>query len=200
VTDLDGTPKPLRDGGPPILIGGGGRRILQMAAQCADIIQVLGASFGTSGAVVDDLSSFRSAAFEERLGWIEDSAGSRFRDIEFSLMLVFVAVTDDVETTAKGFLEFLSATVARYGGDVGDLDVRVEALLESPVVAIGNLDAVCDKLRHVRDTSDSTTSSCPTAHHHKAFRRSSPDWRMADRHVSTELTPTRADERSEAKR
>jgi probable F420-dependent oxidoreductase len=152
VTDLDGTPKPLQDGGPPILIGGGGRRILSMAAQCADIIQVLGASFGTGGAVVDGLSSFRSGAFEERLKWIEDAAGNRFRDIELSLMLVFVAVTDDVERTARGFLEFLSATVARYGGGVADFDVRIEALLESPVIAIGTLDAVCDKLRRVRDT------------------------------------------------
>jgi probable F420-dependent oxidoreductase len=152
VTDLDGTPKPLQDGGPPILIGGGGRRILSMAARHADIIQVLGASFGTSGAVVDDLSSFRSDAFEQRLDWIKDAAGIRFCDIELSLMLVFVAITDDVEATATGFLDFLSATVSRYGGGVGELDVRIEALLDSPVVAIGTLDAICDKLRRVRDT------------------------------------------------
>jgi alkanesulfonate monooxygenase SsuD/methylene tetrahydromethanopterin reductase-like flavin-dependent oxidoreductase (luciferase family) len=152
VTDLDGTPKPLQDGGPPILIGSGGRRILSMAARHADIIQVLGASFGTSGAVVDDLSSFRIEAFQQRLEWIKDAASNRFRDIELSLMLVFVAITDDVETTAKGFLDFLSATVSRYGGDVADLDVRVDALLDSPVVAVGTLDAICDKLSRVRDT------------------------------------------------
>jgi probable F420-dependent oxidoreductase len=152
VTDLDGTPKPLQDGGPPILIGGGGRRILSMAARHADIIQVLGASFGTSGAVVDDLSSFRIEAFQQQLEWIKDAASNRFRDIELSLMLVFVAITDDVETTAKGFLDFLSATVSRYGGDVAELDVRVDALLDSPVVAVGTLDAICDKLSRVRDT------------------------------------------------
>ena len=152
VTDLVGTPKPIQDGGPPIMIGGGGRRILSMAARHADIIQVLGASFGTSGAVVDDLSSFRVEAFQERLEWIKDAAGNRFHDIELSLMLVFVVITEDVETAAKGFLDFLSATVSRYGGDVADLDLRVEALLDSPVVAIGTLDEVCDKLRRVRDT------------------------------------------------
>jgi probable F420-dependent oxidoreductase len=35
VTDLVGTPKPIQDGGPPIMIGGGGRRILSMAARQA---------------------------------------------------------------------------------------------------------------------------------------------------------------------
>jgi probable F420-dependent oxidoreductase len=151
VTGLDGTPKPVQPGGPPIMIGGGGRKLLTMAARCADIIQVLGASFGTSGAVVDDLSSFRVDAFERRLEWIAAAAGDRFSDIELSLMLVFVAVTDDVEKTAKGFLDFLTATVTRYDGEVGVVDVKLQALIDSPVVAIGTLDEVCDKLTRVRD-------------------------------------------------
>jgi probable F420-dependent oxidoreductase len=152
ITDLDGTPKPVQPGGPPILIGGGGRKILTMAARRADIIQVLGQAFGTQGAVVDDLSSFHFDAFEERIGWIAEAAGGRFEDIELSLMLVFVAITDDVERAATGFLDFLSATVSRYGGGVGDVDVRLKTLIESPVVAIGSIDAICDKLRTVRDS------------------------------------------------
>ena len=151
VTGLDGTPKPVQPGGPPIMIGGGGRKILSMVARRADIIQVLGASFGTSGAVVDDLSSFRIEAFEQRLEWIAADAGARFSEIELSLMLVFVAVTDDVEKTAKGFLDVLTATVSRYGGEVGDLDVKLQILLDSPVVAIGTFDEVCAKVTRLRD-------------------------------------------------
>ena len=151
VTGLDGTPKPAQPGGPPIMIGGGGRKILSMAARRADIIQVLGASLGTSGAVVDDLSSFRVDAFEQRLDWMA-AAAERFSAIELSLMLVFVAITDDIEKTAKGFLDILTATVSRYGGEVGDVDVNLQTLLDSPVVAIGTLDEVCEKLRRVRDT------------------------------------------------
>jgi probable F420-dependent oxidoreductase len=151
VTELNGTPKPVQPGGPPIMIGGGGRKILSMAARHADIIQVLGAAFGTTGAVVDDLSSFRVDAFEQRLEWIAAAAGDRFDEIELSLMLVFVAITDDVEKTAKGFLDFLTATVSRYGGEVGNVDVKLRALLDSPVVAIGTLDEVCEKLTRVRD-------------------------------------------------
>src|SRR4051812_20392406 len=89
IEKLETTPEPVQPGGPPILIGGGGRKILTMAAHRADMIQVLGQAFGTEGAVVDDLSSFRFDAFEERVGWIADAAGDRFEDIELSLMLVF---------------------------------------------------------------------------------------------------------------
>ena len=151
ITDLDGMPKPVQPGGPPILIGGGGRKILTMAAHRADIIQVLGQAFGTSGAIVDDLSSFHVDAFKQRVEWIADAAGDRFKDIELSLMLVFVAITDDIEQATTGFLDFISATVARYGGEVGDVDVRLKTLIESPVVAIGSIDEICDKLRKIRD-------------------------------------------------
>ena len=152
IAGLENKPASTQPGGPPILVGGGGRRILSMAARRADIIQVLGASFGTDGAVVDDLSSFHRDAFEERLGWIAKAAGNRCDDIELSLMLVFVAITDDAERAAGGFLQFLSSTVARYGGEVGNVDVRLKTLLESPVVAIGTQEEVCAKLRYVRDT------------------------------------------------
>lgn len=152
IIELDGTPKPLQPGGPPILVGGGGRNILTMAAHRADIIQILGQAFGTSGAVVDDLSSFAFDAFEQRVGWIADAAGPRFEDIELSVMLVFVAITDDVERAAAGFLDILTATVSRYGGQVGDLEVRLKTLIDSPVVAIGSVDHICDKLVALRES------------------------------------------------
>ena len=47
MTDLVGVPQPAQPGGPPIMVGGGGRRLLSMAAKNADIVQVLGATLGT---------------------------------------------------------------------------------------------------------------------------------------------------------
>ena len=125
---------------------------MTMAAHRADIIQVLGQALGNEGAVVDDLSSFHFDAFEQRVGWIADAAAERFKDIELSLMLVFVKITNDIEQAAAGFLDFLAATVSRYDGEVGDVDVRLKSLTESPVVAIGSVDQICDKLRTVRDS------------------------------------------------
>ena len=102
-------------------------------------------------------ASFRVDAFEQRLEWIAAAAGNRFAEIELSLMFVFIAIADDVEKTAKGFLDFLTATVSRYGGKVADLDVRLQTLLDSPVVAIGTLDEVCEKMTRVRENSGSAT-------------------------------------------
>lgn len=152
VTDLAGIPQPAQPGGPPIMVGGGGRRLLTMAAQKADIVQVLGATLA-KGAVVD-VSSFQIESFEERLDWIRSAAGARFDALELSLMLVLVAVTDDVESFTKGFLEMLSGNdlVERYGGEVNHRDVNLQTLLDSPVVAVGTLEEVCEKLTRVRNT------------------------------------------------
>ncbi|MEY2451115.1 MAG: hypothetical protein QOD92_689, partial [Acidimicrobiaceae bacterium] len=38
ITDLDGRPKPLQRPRPPVLVGGGGKRVLSFAARNADIV------------------------------------------------------------------------------------------------------------------------------------------------------------------
>jgi len=40
VTELDGLPKPIQQPHPPLLIGGGGKRVLSMAAREADIVGI----------------------------------------------------------------------------------------------------------------------------------------------------------------
>jgi probable F420-dependent oxidoreductase len=147
---LDGIPKPTQPGGPPILIGGGGPKLLSMAAARADIVQVLGATLGQTGAVVDDFSSFRTAAYEERVAWVRDAAGTRFDDIELSLHLAYIEITDDAEQAATGFLEQITQAVTRYGGGIRAFELHTNELLESPIVAIGSVDEVCNKLRHVQ--------------------------------------------------
>ena len=42
ITDYDGLPKPVQRPHPPILIGGGGRRVLSIAAREADIVGING--------------------------------------------------------------------------------------------------------------------------------------------------------------
>jgi probable F420-dependent oxidoreductase len=152
IKGLDGTPRPAQAGGPPILVGGGGPRLLAMAAGCADIVQVLGATLGQTGAVVDDFSSFRAEAYEERVGWVRDAAGAGFDDIELSLHLAYVAITDDVEQAAAGFLDQIAGTVTRYGGNLQRFPLTTDDLLTSPIVAIGPVADVAAKLTRVRDT------------------------------------------------
>jgi probable F420-dependent oxidoreductase len=145
IRDLDGTPKPIQRPGPPIMIGGGGRRLLAAAARRADIVQVLPSTI--RGDMGLDPASCTAAAYREKLDWIRHAAGARFDEIELGALLLNVTVTDDPDRALNQFMERFprSAGSSRTAGNT-----RHE-LFASPMVAIGSLEQVCDKLRETRD-------------------------------------------------
>jgi probable F420-dependent oxidoreductase len=146
ISGLDGTPKPVQRPHPPIMIGGGGPKLLAVAARQADIIQLLpGPNTGTPGLKVDSLTP---RAYLEKVDWIRAAAGSRFEDIELGALLLDLTITDDPDRAADEFLARMSVPAGGAGSDGPSRD----DILSSPVVAIGTLEAVCDKLLAVRDT------------------------------------------------
>jgi probable F420-dependent oxidoreductase len=145
IRDLDGTPKPVQRPGPPIMIGGGGPRLLAAAARRADIVQVLPGSI--RGDMGLDPASVTADAYGEKLDWIRDAAGPRFDEIELGALLLNVTITDDPDSALDEFLERFAPS-ARSGRTAGR--TRHE-LFASPMVAIGSLEQVCDKLRETRD-------------------------------------------------
>jgi probable F420-dependent oxidoreductase len=142
VTALDGLPKPVQRPHPPIMIGGGGRKVLGVGARQADIIQVLPGVI--RGVAALDPAQFTRRAYREKVEWIRDAAGNRFDDLELGTLLMHVAVTGDVERAQDDFLTQFPAETVR------DVATRDE-LLASPVVAIGSIDEVCDRLLATRD-------------------------------------------------
>lgn len=70
---------PVQRPRPPILVAGGGKRLLALAAREADIISV--------GAGMDDLGE---QALADRIGWIRGAAGDRFAELELGVNLVAV--------------------------------------------------------------------------------------------------------------
>jgi probable F420-dependent oxidoreductase len=94
VTDYDGQPKPVQAPCPPILIGGGGKRVLTIAAREADIVGVNGTlESGVFG--VEAYATMSLAAMTDKVAIVASAAGGRLGDIEMNLRTVFVSVTDD---------------------------------------------------------------------------------------------------------
>jgi probable F420-dependent oxidoreductase len=133
VTELDGYPKPAQRPRPPILIGGGRRRVLTLAGRAADIVGILTTSVAT-GTVVDDPAERLAASVEEKLGWVRDGAGPRFADIELSLIPTLVFEPDR---------ERAAAELIRARGWRG---VTPADVLAMPSVFIGSLDVIAEQM------------------------------------------------------
>jgi probable F420-dependent oxidoreductase len=79
---------------PPILVGGGGRRVLGIAGREADIVSV---NFNLRGGEVS-AELGRDAvveAIDNKIEWVKAGAGDRFDDIELSATVFMATVTDD---------------------------------------------------------------------------------------------------------
>ena len=90
VSGLEGTCKPIQQPHPPILIGGGGTRLLTIAAAQADIISIMPRSKRDGSALEDGDAT--AGAFDRKLEVIRDAAGSRFEELEFNTLVQEVIV------------------------------------------------------------------------------------------------------------
>jgi len=136
VTGHPGTPGPVQRPHPPILVGGGSRRILSLAGREADIVSVnFNLRSGSVGPQVGATAT--AAATAEKLEWVRDAAGERFDDIELSHSLYLTIVTDDREAAAGGL-----------GSGFG---LTAEEVLAMPNFAIGTVAQIADELERRRD-------------------------------------------------
>ena len=136
ITEMNGVPKPVQQGGPPIAVGGGGRRVLSTAARIADIVGVNpNVGEGKFGAAA--IASMSADATAQKLGWVRDAAGDRFDDIEISILKFFTVVADDRDATA-----------AKVGAGLG---MDAATVIASPHTMVGSAEQIADELREQRD-------------------------------------------------
>ena len=136
VTDLESFPSSAQKPHPPLLLGGGARRMLSLAGREADTISVLNTSVA-SGVQRDSVAERSSARLAEKVAWIRDAAGDRFESIELSLFPDIHIVDDHI--TAAGEI------AAERGWHVSP-----ETVLDMPAVVIGSVDRVTDNLQALR--------------------------------------------------
>ncbi len=142
ITDLDLFPKPVQRPHPPIFIGGGGRRILELAAREAQIVGLAPRILGRERA---DPRSLTLAATAEKIEWVREAAGDRFDGLEFNVYpsTTEPIVTDHARAEARALADRLRS---RTGVELG-----VDELLESPHIFIGSLDGLAEKFRMLRE-------------------------------------------------
>jgi probable F420-dependent oxidoreductase len=124
-------PRPHNVGGPPIIVGGGGRKVLGAAAWFASIIGVNPEM--TSGvAGVEAAKTAVAERYLERIGWIREAAGDRFASIELQVLGQIERITGDRHTVA--------AQLAPAFG------LSPDEALEMPIVLVGTVDEICADL------------------------------------------------------
>jgi len=105
ITNYDGLPKPLQAPCPPILIGGGGKRVLTYAAQVADIIGI-NATMSAGAVGPEAISTMTAEAVDGKVDIIRETAGDRFNHVEMNIRAFLVNITDDaagaISRLAKG--------------------------------------------------------------------------------------------------
>jgi probable F420-dependent oxidoreductase len=143
VTEHELYPLPVQDPRPPIMIAGGGPRMLRLAAREADIVGLNPARKSNAAWEDQNLPDATAAATDRKIGWVRDAAGDRYDDLELSIVVPFVLVTDDRDGTANAIASSLPPDP--------EADLSAEGVLSSPHVLIGTVDQICDTLVERRE-------------------------------------------------
>jgi probable F420-dependent oxidoreductase len=131
-----GTPSPAQQPHPPIMIGGGSKKILTYAGRHADIVSLnFNNRAGTIGA--DGMNSGLAEATAKKIEWIRDGAADRFANIELEIGAYTTIVTDQPEATATAIGEALGFST--------------EDIMQHPHCLIGSVDFICDELVRRRE-------------------------------------------------
>jgi probable F420-dependent oxidoreductase len=137
ITDLKAYPKPAQRPHPPFFIGGGGKRLLTIAGKEADII---GVHFRVKDDGTVDPSERTEAAIAQKIAWIRQAAGARFKAIELNILLSGVVITENRQQAAQQF----ARKRARPG-------TTAEQLLANPYLLLGSIDYIIEQLQRLRE-------------------------------------------------
>jgi len=136
IDGYDGHPKPHTPGGPPVIIGGGGPRMLGVAARNADIVAVT-ANLAAGEVGVEAVADSMGGAYDAKLARVRQAAGDRADALELSSLTINASVTDDREGALAMFAELFGNTP--------------EAVSESPAVLIGSVEEIVETLQARRE-------------------------------------------------
>lgn len=139
VKGLTATPSPVQRPHPPLIIGAAQRRMLRLAGAEADIVSI-SPSWDARQIGPYPPSISVEEGTDRQIGWIAEgaaSAGRTLDDLELSLTIIPVIVTDDAEA---GF-----ANAATPNGLTADEARR------APHVLVGSVEQIAETIQHRRE-------------------------------------------------
>jgi probable F420-dependent oxidoreductase len=134
VDEHDGRPKPHSP--IPVLVGGGGRKLLTVAAQQADIVGINPTIVARS---INPRSMATAAAemCDERVAWVKEAAGARFDEIELQMQMFAVIVTDEPDSV-------IASLAPRFG-------MPPEVMAGAPFFQIGPIGQIKENFLAMRE-------------------------------------------------
>jgi probable F420-dependent oxidoreductase len=131
---FEAVPKPVRV--PPLMIGGGAKRVLTIAGREADIVSL---NFDNSSGKLGPagIGSSTAELTMQKIGWVKEGAGARFDQIEIEIAAYFTIVTPDGDGTRAKMAPMFGMTP--------------EVLAEHPNALIGSVDEICDRIVERRE-------------------------------------------------
>jgi probable F420-dependent oxidoreductase len=142
IDGLVGVPAPVQRPHPPLLIGGGGRRMLRLAGREADIVGV-NANLGAGDVGAHSVLDVSWEAMTEKVSWVREGALEAGRDpgvLELSMAQWLLHVDDSRATT--------DAVLAKLGQRLGVDPAWLDA---APGVVVGSVSRCVEKLEELRD-------------------------------------------------
>jgi probable F420-dependent oxidoreductase len=133
VSGYAGTPPPVQRPHPPIMIGGGGKRVLSYAGGEADIVSINTVPFATR----NDAGLTPQEEAVRRFGHVRAAAGTRMGEFDIESSPYFVSIDDDAE-----------AAYQRIAAKTG---LSPDVLRDHPNVLAGSIEQLADDLTERRD-------------------------------------------------
>jgi probable F420-dependent oxidoreductase len=125
--------------GPPVLIGGGGKRVLSIAGRWADIVGIN--PILVEGKVTADTArDLAPESVREKIGWVRAAAEKAGRDpdaLELNSLAFVVAIADDVSGLRQGL--------------AGNTGMTVEQVADCPLFLTGSPAELRDRLEQRRE-------------------------------------------------
>lgn len=133
VRDVVGAPRvPM----PPLLIGGGGKRVLSIAAREADVVGVNPNL--AAGVIGPEMAATATGdLYLQRLAWIREAAGDRFDELELQCLTFAVVFTEDRDTV--------------LGGIGAGFGLSAEQAADLPLAIVGTVDQMVETLQERRE-------------------------------------------------